>query len=89
VLGQPVIRGDDIPQVFFAGHGLLALRTLFMAAQVESQTDAAQARYSASPVQVAFLTAAPAVHEQHPRHLGAGRKKGTRHMFIVNNDLDR
>ncbi|MNO03071.1 hypothetical protein D3C81_2236740 [compost metagenome] len=57
-----------------------------MAAQVEGQADAAQADRLARAHQVVLLLAAPAVHEQHPRHAGR-REQGAADFIAADVDV--
>src|SRR5690554_4569 len=85
---QAVVGRDQIVKIFFACDRLLAFGVLNMASQIERETHATETRNAAGAFEVTLLTAAPSVHEQHARHLVAGRQEGARHGFIFYSDFN-
>ena len=59
-----------------------------MAAQVEGQTHASQRGNFPRAREILLLTAAPAVHEQYTRNLGAGRDQRSGNVAVADCDFD-
>lgn len=86
--GQQVVGGENVGQVVFTRHALLRLDIAFVPAQIEGQTHTTQSGDAAGTRQVALLAAAPAVNEEHARHLAWWGQQGAGDVLIFHQNVD-